>query len=81
MDVKGLAHIAHSLIAGGLVQNIPAAVIQGGTTPQQRLVTGTLANIAQRAAEAKITSSAITVIGTVVNLSNALTWYEVARQA
>ncbi len=80
MGVKGLAHITRSLIVGGLEQNVPAAVIQEGTTPKQRLVTGTLANIAQRAIEAKITSPAITVIGTVVSLSNALAWYEVAQQ-
>jgi siroheme synthase len=80
MGVKGLAHITHSLIAGGLEQNVPAAVIQEGTTPQQRLVTGTLATIAQRAIEAKITSPAITVIGTVVSLSDALAWYEMAER-
>nr|HET6902477.1 uroporphyrinogen-III C-methyltransferase [Ktedonobacteraceae bacterium] len=80
MGVKGLAHIAHRLIAGGLAQDVPAAVIQEGTTPQQRIVMGTLADIAERAATAKITSPAITVIGTVVSLSDALAWYEVARQ-
>jgi len=80
MGVKGLAHITRSLIAGGLAQDVPAAVIQEGTTSQQRLVTGTLVDIAQLAAAAKITSPAVTVIGTVVSLSNALAWYEVARQ-
>ncbi len=81
MGVKGLAQITPRLIAGGLAENIPAAVIQEGTTPRQRLVTGTLADIAQRATVAKISSPAITVIGTVVSLSNALEWYEMAREA
>lgn len=81
MGVKGLAEITARLIAGGLAQSVPAALIQEGTTQQQRLVTGTLENIAERAAAAKLQAPAVIVIGTVVNLSDALSWYEMARRA
>lgn len=81
MGVKGLAHITDGLLAGGLGQDVPVAVIQEGTTSKQRLVTGTLATIAERAAEEKLKSPAVIVIGTVVSLSNALSWYEMAKQA
>jgi hypothetical protein len=44
--------------------------------PQQRVVKGTLANIAQRAKAERIQSPAITVIGAVVALSDALNWFD-----
>ncbi len=76
MGVKGLPHITQRLIAGGLDPATPAAVIQEGTMPQQRCVTATLADIAQCAKEAGLSSPATTVIGNVVSLGNILTWYK-----
>lgn len=79
MGVKGLPAIIAGLVKGGLAIDTPAAVIQEGTTNKQRVVIGTLDDIAQRTAEAKIKSPAITIIGTVVTLSAALSWYELAK--
>ena len=76
MGVATLPHIAGRLHDGGLHPDTPAAVIQEGTVPQQHVVTGTLANIADRAAKAGITSPAVVVIGAVVTLNDALAWYE-----
>ena len=76
MGVAALAHITQRLLAGGLSPDTAAAVIQQGTVPQQRVVKGTLSNIAQRATAAHIQSPAITVIGAVVALSDALNWFE-----
>lgn len=81
MGVKGLAEITTRLIAGGLAQNVPAALVQEGASRKQRLVTGTLENIAERAATANIQAPAVIVIGTVVSLSDALAWYEMAGTA
>lgn len=80
MGVKGLPTIRQNLIAAGLSSDTPAAVIQEGTTNKQRMVTGTLATIAERVAEAKLTSPAIIVIGTVVGLSDTLAWYQTTRK-
>ncbi|MFL5625356.1 MAG: uroporphyrinogen-III C-methyltransferase, partial [Ktedonobacteraceae bacterium] len=63
MGVETLPHITPRLLAGGLQPNTPAAVIQQGTVPQQRIVTDTLINIAESARTAKITSPAVTIIG------------------
>lgn len=76
MGVEQLSQITQRLLDGGLAPATEAAVIQQGTLPQQRVVKGTLSNIAQRATEARISSPAITVIGVVVGLSDALAWFE-----
>ena len=76
MGVEGLSQITQRLLAGGLAPDTEAAVIQQGTMPQQRVVKGTLSNIAQRAMGARISSPAITVIGAVVGLGDALNWFE-----
>jgi uroporphyrin-III C-methyltransferase len=47
-------------------QHTPAAIIQEGTTPQARIVTGTVGNIHIRAREAAIGPPAIIVIGEAV---------------
>jgi uroporphyrinogen III methyltransferase/synthase len=52
----------------------PAAVIQWGSLPRQKVIEGTLADIAAKASA--ITSPAITVIGEVVGLREKLDWFE-----
>ncbi|GAC1679290.1 MAG: uroporphyrinogen-III C-methyltransferase [Ktedonobacteraceae bacterium] len=79
MGVKALPHFTQRLIAGGLDATTPAAVIQEGTTANQRTVVGTLEDIAQGAADAGLTSPALTVIGSVVSIGSALQWYTQAQ--
>jgi uroporphyrin-III C-methyltransferase len=79
MGVATLSHIAERLRDGGLHPHTPAAVIQEGTVPGQRVIAGTLATIAERAAIAGIESPAVVVIGAVVTLKDALAWYEAVR--
>ena len=76
MGVETLPKITQRLLNAGLHPDTPAAVIQQGTVPQQRVVTDTLVSIAERARTAKIGSPAVTVIGGVVALSELLTWFE-----
>lgn len=75
MGVEKLARITRQLLNGGLACDTPAAVIQQGTVPQQRVVTGTLATISERASAAGINSPAVTVIGAVVALADPLAWF------
>src|SRR5437588_8115146 len=72
MGVKALPDFTHRLLEAGLAADLPAAVIQEGTTPRQRIVTGTLADIAERALAAGLSSPATTVIGKVVRLGQML---------
>ena len=61
-----------ALLENGRAPDTPAAIIERGTTPQQRVVTGTLADIYDRAVAAHIEPPAITVVGDVVALREQL---------
>jgi uroporphyrin-III C-methyltransferase len=73
MGLARLPEITSGLQAHGWSPEIPAAVIQNGSTPQQTVVIGTLASIAQRAAHLK--SPAAIVIGEVVALHSVIDWF------
>lgn len=77
--LMGLAHvgeIAEGLTAAGRSAGTPAAVISHGTTAQQKVCTGTLADIGEKTKTAGLTSPALIVVGDVVNLSEKLNFYE-----
>lgn len=76
MGTKSLPRICARLIENGMSPGTPAAIIRWGTTPRQQTVTGTLADLAQRAADAKIGPPAMTIIGKVVTLRESLNWFE-----
>ena len=76
MGVKALPDFTEKLIAHGMDADIPAAVIQEGTTPRQRVVTGTLATIAECALKEGLSAPALTIIGSVVTTREALAWYK-----
>lgn len=79
MGVARLPQLAAALMAAGRPPATPAAVIERGTTPYQRTVTGTLETIASRAAEAGIASPAAIVVGDVVSLHEHLAWFAPPR--
>jgi len=70
MGVGSLPTIAARLVAAGRPASTPAAVISRGTTPAQQVVTGTLADIAERARH--LSPPATIVIGDVVRLRECL---------
>jgi uroporphyrinogen III methyltransferase/synthase len=76
MGVANLPRIAERLRAAGRPADEPAAVVARGTLPGQRTVSGTLADIAQRAADAEIGPPAITLVGQVARLRETLAWLE-----
>jgi uroporphyrinogen III methyltransferase / synthase len=79
MGVRNLERIARSLVEAGRDPAEPVAVIERGTTPRQRTVTGTLADIPARAGEASIRAPALTVVGEVAGLRERLGWFEHER--
>ena len=77
MGVGRLEEISAELIAAGKSPDTPVACIRWGTIPEQRIVTGTLEDIAGRVAEAGLKPPAIVVVGDVVALRDeGLAWYE-----
>ena len=76
MGVRQLGAIAELLIAGGRPGSEPAAVIERGTLPDQRVVTGTLESIASVAEREGIRAPAISLFGPVAALRRRLAWFE-----
>jgi uroporphyrinogen III methyltransferase/synthase len=76
MGVRQLESIAARLREHGRDPHEPAAIIQSGTLPDQRVVLATLATIAQAAREAQIRPPALTVFGQVAALRGDLDWFE-----
>lgn len=76
MGIKNLPEITSKLIENGRDASTPVALVRWGTTPRQEVLTGTLADIAQKAADVGFKAPAITVVGEVVKLREQLKWFE-----
>ncbi len=74
MGLVGLEKICRELIAHGQRPDMPVALISKGTTPQQKVVVGTLADIADKVNEHHIQAPTLTIIGEVVRLRDQLKW-------
>lgn len=69
MGLSRLDIISKKLISGGLDKKTPVAVIQDGTTPRHRMITGNLSDISRKVEASKMRPPSIIIIGKVVNLS------------
>lgn len=75
MGLVGLEQICSKLIAQGVSPEMPAAVIQQGTTQKQRVVESTLQHLAADVAAAGLKPPSLTIIGEVVKLRSRLNWF------
>ena len=78
MGLSGLPLIAEALVQHGAMLDTPVAVIANATRTNQQVVTGTLADIAERTEQANIPGPAMIIVGSVVSLHDSLSWYEAA---
>jgi uroporphyrinogen III methyltransferase/synthase len=76
MGVRRLEQITERLQQAGRKPDEPAALVERGTLPGQRVVTGTLATIASAAEQQQIKAPALAVFGDVVSLRERLQWLE-----
>jgi len=76
MGLKGLPLLCEALIKHGLTADTPAAIIQHGTLPTQRVVTGTLTTLPELAAAAGLKAPTLIIVGNVVKLREKLGWYQ-----
>lgn len=72
MGVSRLEQNVAALIRAGKSPQTPAAMVEKGGWPEQRMISATLADIAEKAREAKIESPSILVVGEVVLLAEKL---------
>lgn len=81
MGLGALPLLAQGLTDHGLPPDWPVALIQEGTTEQQRVVTGTLENIPDLAKEAGLQSPTLVIVGEVVALRDKLSWYQTVPES
>lgn len=74
MGLVGLEKICQRLIEHGQRADMPVALVSKGTTPDQKVVVGTLADIASKVSDHQIQAPTLTIIGEVVRLREQLQW-------
>lgn len=74
MGFVGLPVICRELMAHGRDPATPVALIQQGTTPQQKVFTATLADMAARIEGETVTPPTLIIVGDVVKLHETLAW-------
>lgn len=75
MGLVGLSEIAAKLQAHGRSPSTPVALIEKGTTPEQRVFVSDLANIAKRVNDEEVRAPTLIIVGDVVKLHSSLHWY------
>lgn len=74
MGVRRLPRIAQALIAAGRPAQEPVAVVESGTLPTQRTITGTLQTIAEEVAGEDVRPPSVTIVGPVAALAAEIAW-------
>lgn len=75
MGLGTLPVIASQLVRNGRAAETPVAVIERGTTAQQRVILGTLDDIAKRIMDEQVESPSLIIVGEVVALKERLAWF------
>lgn len=76
MGLQELPRLADGLIAHGMPADMPAALVQQGTTDNQRVVVAPLHELPVRAHEARVRAPTLVIVGEVVRLRRKLAWFE-----
>ncbi|MEW6304060.1 MAG: uroporphyrinogen-III C-methyltransferase [Verrucomicrobiota bacterium] len=76
MGVQRIRDIAGRLVAHGMPDKTPVAMVRWGTTGRQQTIEGTLATIADVVEKEQFKAPAVTIIGDVVKLRGKLNWFE-----
>ncbi len=75
MGLAMLPGLTRDFLDQGVDSAMPVAIVENGTRPNQRVVTGTIASIAGIAEAAGIKGPALIIVGTVVTLRDKLAWF------
>ena len=75
MGVAALDNIRDRLVAHGLAPSTPFALVENGSRPEQRVVTGTLADLPALARLHEVRAPALLVVGEVAAFASSLHWF------
>lgn len=76
MGVRALDDIMKGLVQAGMSVDMPAAVLEQGTTAGQRRITATVATLAEEARRQKIKTPSVIVVGEVCRLADRFSWHD-----
>ncbi len=76
MGVSALPDIMSCLMAAGMDADMPAAILQQGTTARQKKIVATVATLEQKVKELGIDPPGIIVVGKVCALADEFAWWE-----
>jgi uroporphyrin-III C-methyltransferase/precorrin-2 dehydrogenase/sirohydrochlorin ferrochelatase len=79
MGVARYGQIADTLLAAGNSPDLPVAIIERGTLPEQRVITTTLADLAEAAPALEIESPALLLVGQTTGLAEQYGWFAPER--
>lgn len=79
MGLLGLPQICAQLIVHGRGPETPVALIEQGTTQQQRVYVGSLASLPALLAQQQVRAPTLVIVGEVVSLREKLAWFEGAQ--
>jgi uroporphyrin-III C-methyltransferase/precorrin-2 dehydrogenase/sirohydrochlorin ferrochelatase len=75
MGTSELPVLQQQLMAHGRAGSTPFALVENGSRPEQRVITGTLSSLAERASAYEVRSPAMLIIGEVAALATSLAWF------
>ncbi len=78
MSLKSIDHICDRLREHGMADDMPAALVEQGTTPEQRVFCATLATLPAGIQQAGVRAPALLIVGEVVKLHSQLAWFRPA---
>ncbi len=76
MGLVGLPHMCQSLIDAKLPADTPAALVERGTTKNQRVIVGTVTTLPDLVKQQEVKAPTLIIIGQVVRLQNKLAWID-----
>jgi uroporphyrin-III C-methyltransferase/precorrin-2 dehydrogenase/sirohydrochlorin ferrochelatase len=76
MGLNGLPIICQELQAHGMPATTPIALVEKGTTPDQKVIIGTLADMPERIASTTVRAPTLIIVGEVVRLHEKLAWFD-----
>ena len=81
MGLQGIDILCRELVAHGVSPEMPAALVEQGTTRNQRVFTGTLRTLPRLVHDAHVRAPTLIIVGEVVQLHEKLAWFEPGRDA
>ena len=80
MGIAALADLCSGLLRAGMDPDIPAAVLEKGTTKEQRRIAATVGTLETACKEACVQTPAILIVGRVCELADTFSWFETAEK-